>query len=72
MKKFLASICVAVTSSLLASAALAQATAPTCTGAAQEKKLEGAAKTSFLKKCEREATEDCEPATSGRKLSGDC
>jgi hypothetical protein len=30
----------------------------------------GAAKSSFLKKCEREATEKCEAAAAERKLAG--
>lgn len=70
MKKFLALICVAVTSSLLATSALAQATEPTCKAIAQERKIFGAAKTSFLKKCERDATEKCEAAATERKLAG--
>jgi hypothetical protein len=70
MKKFLSLICVAVTSLLFATSAFAQATAPTCSAAAQEKKLAGAAKTSFLKKCEREATEKCEAVATERKLAG--
>lgn len=50
--------------------AQAQAAAPTCMAAAQEKKLAGAAKTSFVQKCEREATERCEAAATERKLAG--
>jgi hypothetical protein len=37
---------------------------------AHEKRLAGAAKTSFLKKCEREAIEKCEAAATERKLAG--
>ena len=48
----------------------APAPAPTCASVAQEKKLFGAAKTSFLTKCEREATERCELAATERKLFG--
>lgn len=55
---------------VLASSAWAQTPAPTCNAAAQEKKLAGAAKSSFLKKCEREATEKCEAAAAERKLAG--
>lgn len=54
----------------LASTAWAQTAAPTCNVAAQEKKLAGAAKTSFLKKCEKDATERCEAAAIERKLAG--
>ena len=42
----------------------------TCSAQATEKKLAGAAKTSFLKKCERVATEKCEIAATERKLAG--
>lgn len=59
-----------ITSVAFASSAWAQAPASTCNAAAQEKKLAGAAKTSFLKKCEREATEKCEAAATERKLAG--
>lgn len=53
MKKFLARISVAVTSLVLATSAIAQASSPTCNAVAQERKIFGAAKASFLKKCER-------------------
>ena len=42
----------------------------TCNAQAAEKKLAGAAKTSFLKKCERVAAEKCEAAATERKLAG--
>ncbi len=70
MKKFLAHICVALTSLVLATSAIAQGAAPSCNAVAQERKIFGAAKTSFLKKCEREATEKCEFAATERKLVG--
>lgn len=38
--------------------------------AATEKKLAGAAKNSFLKKCEKDATAKCEAAAAERKLAG--
>ncbi len=41
-----------------------------CNAAAAEKKLAGAAKNSFLKKCERVATEKCELTAQEKKLSG--
>lgn len=56
--------------SVLASTAWAQTSAPTCNAAAQEKKLAGAAKASFLKKCEKDATERCEAAATELKLAG--
>ena len=42
----------------------------TCTAAAAEKKLAGAAKTSFLKKCETDATATCDTAAAEKKLAG--
>lgn len=43
---------------------------PSCTDRASEKKLAGAAKTSFLKKCESDAKAGCELRAKERKLSG--
>ena len=40
------------------------------TAAAAEKKLAGDAKNSFLKKCEKDATAQCEAAAAERKLAG--
>ncbi|MGE0351485.1 hypothetical protein [Hydrogenophaga sp.] len=41
-----------------------------CNAAAMEKKLAGAAKTSFLKKCTRDAAAACDMASAEKKLSG--
>lgn len=41
-----------------------------CNASATEKKLAGAAKTAFLKKCEAEATEKCEATAAEKKLAG--
>ena len=57
-----------VVSLALASAAMAEG--PTCNAAAKEKKLAGAAKTSFLQKCEKDAKAACEAASKEKKLSG--
>jgi hypothetical protein len=46
------------------------ASAQSCTAQATEKKLAGAAKTSFLTKCERDAGEACEAQATERKLFG--
>jgi hypothetical protein len=35
-----------------------------------DKKLAGAAKNSFMKKCERESTATCEASAAERKLAG--
>ena len=42
----------------------------TCTAQAEAKKLAGAAKNSFMKKCESEATAACEAAAGKQKLAG--
>ncbi|UJW81188.1 hypothetical protein [Hydrogenophaga sp. SL48] len=41
-----------------------------CMAAAAEKKLAGAAKTSFLKKCEKDATARCDLAAQQKTLAG--
>ena len=48
----------------------AQATAASCAAESAEKKLAGAAKTSFLKKCEADAKAACEASAKDKKLSG--
>lgn len=52
----------------LGTAALAQEAS--CHAAAAEKKLAGAAKNSFLKKCEKDAAAKCEMTGKEKKLSG--
>jgi hypothetical protein len=42
----------------------------TCQAKAAEKKLAGAAQTSFLKKCEKDATAACNVAAGEKKLAG--
>ena len=70
MKLSHTTIFVLLTSFTFGTASFAQTPAPTCNAAAQEKKLAGAAKNSFLKKCEREAIEKCDAAAVERKLAG--
>ncbi len=48
----------------------ALAAEPTCTATATEKKLAGAAKTSFMKKCEADAQAKCEASAAEKKLAG--
>jgi hypothetical protein len=58
---------------VLAVALLAFATqtvAATCSEQSQEKKLAGAAKQSFMKKCEADSKASCEASAAERKLSG--
>lgn len=43
---------------------------PACQAQAAEKKLAGAAKTSFLRKCEKDAAASCEAASAAKKLAG--
>ena len=42
----------------------------TCTANAMEKKLAGAAKTSFMKKCEADAKASCDAQAAEKKLAG--
>jgi hypothetical protein len=49
------------------SAAFAQTT---CKSQAAEKKLSGAALTSFTKKCEKDAEEACDASAKDKKLAG--
>ena len=55
---------------LAAFAVTAQAADATCTSTAGEKKLAGAAKTSFMKKCESDAAARCDAAAAEKKLAG--
>jgi hypothetical protein len=50
--------------------AAAYADGPSCNAAAAEKKLAGAAKTSFLKKCEKDAAAACEVTSKEKNLHG--
>ncbi len=43
---------------------------PSCTDEATSKKLTGAAKTSFLKKCQTDSMAACDAAAADKKLSG--
>ncbi|HEV2512889.1 hypothetical protein [Bosea sp. (in: a-proteobacteria)] len=52
----------------LSSAAFAQS--PSCSAQATEKKLAGAAKTSFVTKCEKDAGAACDKQAADKKLAG--
>jgi hypothetical protein len=54
----------------LALFALQASAAPTCQAMAAENKLAGAAKNSFIKKCEKDARAKCETAADKEKLAG--
>jgi hypothetical protein len=62
-------LALAAIAALLTSGAYAQMGA-SCAAGASEKKLAGAAKTSFLKKCEGDAKSACETSATEKKLSG--
>jgi hypothetical protein len=50
--------------------ATAYAADPSCTAQAVEKKLAGAAKTSFMGKCQRDAQTTCDASAAEKKLAG--
>lgn len=60
-------IILALALSFAATSAYAQAS---CNATAVEKKYNGAAKTSFLKKCETDAKATCDKQAADRKLNG--
>lgn len=66
--------CLALVGLLFAGVVQAQTQAPTevasCHAAAAQKKLAGAAKTSFLTKCQKDATAACEAKAAEKKLAG--
>ena len=43
---------------------------PSCVAQATDKKLAGAAKTSFLKKCDADAAASCDTQAADKKLAG--
>jgi hypothetical protein len=51
-------------------AGAAAAPSPTCKNQAADKKLAGAALTSFMKKCQTDATASCNTAAADKKLVG--
>ncbi|MDO1583614.1 hypothetical protein [Rhizobium oryzicola] len=59
---------IAILSTCLAGSALAQEA--TCKAKATEKKLAGAALTSFTKKCEKDAAAACDAQAASKKLAG--
>lgn len=62
------SLFIAAVLSLATGAALAEGAS--CHAQSAEKKLAGAAKTSFLKKCEKDATAACDAGAMEKKLAG--
>jgi hypothetical protein len=60
----------AVVIALALSFAAGHASAASCSTEAAEKKLAGAAKTSFMNKCKSDATAACDKQAADRKLAG--
>jgi len=65
--KTMRTIILALALSFAATAANAQAT---CSAEAANKKLAGAAKNSFIQKCEKDASATCEKQAADKKLAG--
>ncbi len=61
---------VLIVSALLSLSTAAYASGATCSVTAGEKKLAGAAKTSFMKKCESDAKAACDGQAGEKKLAG--
>jgi hypothetical protein len=59
-------LAIALALTVLSSAAYADS----CKATSAEKKLAGAAQTSFLKKCESDAKKSCDAAAAEKKLNG--
>ena len=65
-----------IAAALLSASAFVQAAEPSCEAKAAERKLAGAAKTSFVQKCERESGQKadpvkaCEAQAAEKKLAG--
>lgn len=55
---------------MLAAGATSAYADSTCMSQAQDKKLAGAAKTSFMNKCQRDAASSCDTNAATKKLSG--
>ncbi len=55
---------------LLAASATAAYADGTCSSNATDKKLAGAAKTSFMTKCQKEAAATCDATAASKKLAG--
>jgi hypothetical protein len=60
----------AIAATLVIGATASWAEGPTCSATVAEKKLAGAAKTSFMKKCDKDAMATCEAKAAEKKLAG--
>ena len=70
MTPFMTSFIKPIVLAAILSLAAAGAQAATCKVQAGEKKLAGAAMTSFMKKCETDANAACEKSSADMKLAG--
>jgi hypothetical protein len=71
MRLFLALTAVlSLSTATFAQTAAPTAPTPTCKAQASDKKLAGAALSSFMKKCESDAAAACNTTASGQKLAG--
>ena len=61
---------IAIVGALCLLAGNAYAQGASCSAQSAEKKLAGAAKTSFMKKCETDATAACDKQAADKKLAG--
>ncbi len=68
MKALLCAVALSLAAAALPPAAHADST--TCTATASDKKLAGAARTSFMKKCEADAKARCDATAGDKKLAG--
>ena len=63
-------ICIAIAGAAYAQSPAKTPREPSCTAEATTKKLAGAAKTSFMKKCETDSATACDAAAADKKLNG--
>lgn len=63
-------LCLAIASTAFAQSAPDVPRNPSCTAEATTKKLAGAAKTSFLNKCETDSASACDASAAAKKLNG--
>ena len=61
---------VTLVAALLSGGFTAAQAADSCTAQASAKKLAGAAQTSFLKKCQKDASATCDASAKDKKLAG--
>jgi hypothetical protein len=61
---------IAMVGMLLAAGMTAAQAADSCMAQSSAKKLAGAAQTSFMKKCQKDATASCDASAKDKKLAG--